>query len=164
MKHCFFLLYQLSKSAIVYVSHGIFPPNQKKVHNRFRDCSFFIVEFSIFHSCLCFHVFTVNKYDNYLHNGLMSHSNNLGNIKVRVTFTARKAPLTKYLTVKIIQINFFPFFLRGEGDLPVLRTPSRTLMIITIIQCFTNLVFNSKNLVTLKGQPLKVQFFELQYS
>ena len=110
MKHCFFLLYQLSKSAIVYVSHGIFPPNQKKVHNRFWDCSFFIVEFTIFHSCLCFHVFTVYKYNNCLRNGLMSHSNNLGNIKVRVTFTTRKAPLTKYLTDKIIQIIFFPFF------------------------------------------------------
>ena len=44
------------------------------------------------------------------------------------------------------------------------RIPSLTLMIITVIQCFTNLMFNNKNLVTLNGQPLKLQFYEIQYS
>ena len=97
----------------------------------------------------------------------MGHFKNLGNIKVSVTFTTRKTPhqiSDRRNCPNFFHYNFY-FFLRGEGgELPLVRTPSLTLMVVTIIQCFSNLMFNNKNLVTLKGQPLKVQFSELQYS
>ena len=86
----FFLLYLLSKLLFMYPM--ISSPQIKKVHNRLWDRSVLIVKFSISKSCLQLHFFTVYKQDNYLHNGLMGHYNNLGNIKVRVIFTTRKPP------------------------------------------------------------------------
>ena len=109
---------------------------------------------------VCFFLLYIN-----LHNGLMGHSKNLGNIKVKVTFTTRKPPLTKYLTGKIVQffISFF-FFLRGKGGAAIPQEPVSYAYDSYYIQCFTSLMFNKKNLVTLKGQLLKVQFSELQCS
>ena len=86
----FFLLYLLSKLLIMYPM--ISSPQIKKVHNRLWDRSVLIVKFSISKSCLQLHFFTVCKQDNYLHNGLMGHYSNLGNIKVRVNFITRKPP------------------------------------------------------------------------
>ena len=76
----------------LYVSHDTFSPNEKKNSQLIVDRSFLIAEFGISQSCLCFHFFTVYKYDNYLHDRLMGGSNNLENIKVRVAFTTRKTP------------------------------------------------------------------------
>ena len=86
----FFLLYLLSKLLFMYPM--ISSPQIKKVHNRLWDRSVLIVKFSISKSCLQLHFFTVYKQDNYLHNGLMGHYSNLGNIKVRVNFKTRKPP------------------------------------------------------------------------
>ena len=133
------------------------------------NCSFSIAEFSISQSCLCLHFFTVYKQDNYLHNGLMGHSNNLGNIKVKVTLATRKPASPSICRTKLSNffITFF-FFLRGKGGaLKGGATPQEPVSYTYdnyYIQCFTSLMFNNKNLVTLKGQLLKVQFSELQYS
>ena len=58
------------------------------------DCSFSVAEFSISQSSSSEHV-----------NRLMSHSKNLGNIKVKVTLTTRNPP-TKYLTKEIVQFLY----------------------------------------------------------
>ena len=84
----FFLLYLLSKLSFMYLM--ISSTQIKKVHNRLWDRSVLIAKFSISKSCLQLHFFTVYKQDNYLHNGLMGHYSNSGNIKVRVNFITRK--------------------------------------------------------------------------
>ena len=89
-KTLFFLLHLLSKILFMYPMISF--RRIKKVHNRLWDRSVLTAKFSISLSCLCLHFFTVYKQDNYLDNELMSHSNNLGNVKVRGTFTTRKQP------------------------------------------------------------------------
>ena len=77
----------------------------------------------------------------------------------------QKTPLTNYLTDEIVQLFYYIFFLfkREGGSCHSLGTCSYTYDNY-YIQCFTSLMFNNNNLVTLKGQLLKVQFSELQYS
>ena len=82
------------------------------------DCSFSIAELSISQNCLCLHLFTVFKYDNYLHNGPMVHSNNLGNIKEKLHLQIENPPyeISDRRNCPIFYYSFFLF----------------TLMIITI--------------------------------
>ena len=84
--------------------------------------------------CVLFLLY-VNRITNYLHSGLMSHSNNLENIKVPVTFTTRKPRSPNIWQTKVSKFFSLQFclFLRGERG-------------------------------ALKEQLLKVQFSELQYS
>ena len=88
------------------------------------DCSFSIAEFSISQSCLCLHFFTVYKQDNYLHNGLMGHSNNLGNIKVKVTLKTRKPASPSICRTKLSNFFYYIFFLfkRERGSCHSLGT------------------------------------------
>ena len=123
-----------------------------------QDCSFSIAEFSISKSCFCLHFFTVYKQDNYLHNGLMGHSNNLGNLKVKVILTTRKPPHQisdrRTFFYYIFLLHFF-FFLRGKGGAATPQEPVCYAYGNYYIQFFTSLMFNNKNLVILKRKPLK---------
>ena len=91
-------------------------PKLKKFHNRLWDCSLLIAEFSRSQSCLCLYFFTWYKYDNYLRNGLMGYSNNLENIKVKVTFTTRKLPSPNTWQTKLSKFFHYSFFFFSRGE------------------------------------------------
>ena len=68
------------------------------------------------------------------------------------------------LSLVYLRVNYIFFFLRGKWGAATPQEPLSYTYDKYYIQCFTSLMFNNKNLVTLKGQLLKVQFSELQYS
>ena len=111
----YWVVYWLTLSEYVFNSAAIWKNKMKKKINLTNIVFFFPASAGIVHFQLPNLVylrvvyictfFTV--YKNYLHNGLMGHSKNLGNIKVKVTLTTRKPP-----SPNIWQTIFFIFYVQ----------------------------------------------------